>query len=242
VNAWDDLSDKARWYLENFDELALAEMLAGASNQHEKVTAGTPLVCSDERHDAKVAALEAALDGAYRERAQITAWLAALHPAVLAPASDVDESGWQILYVYAGGQQLSWHIHPRDADLYAHVQQVTAEDPRARWDGHTTEQKYDAIRQMCEDAASRCGPACGEQHTYADGCEVKLTARYLGPAVPRCQSCGDAEHRAMSCEEAEQARRPWRDLLADACKRAIECEHTDPNRIGVRLPNSDAQP
>lgn len=28
MTAWDDLSDRARWYLENFDELTLAEMLA----------------------------------------------------------------------------------------------------------------------------------------------------------------------------------------------------------------------
>lgn len=28
MSAWDELSDRARWYLANFDELALAEMLA----------------------------------------------------------------------------------------------------------------------------------------------------------------------------------------------------------------------
>lgn len=85
-------------------------------------------------------------DVAYRERAQLTAWLAALHPAVIAPAPDVDEPGWQILYLYAHGRQMSWHIHPRDAELYTHVERVSADDPRAQWDGHTTEQKYEAIR------------------------------------------------------------------------------------------------
>ncbi|WP_181799431.1 hypothetical protein [Kitasatospora acidiphila] len=95
-------------------------------------------------HEARQRA-ESERDGAYRERAQLLAWLASLYPAVLAPAPDVDEPGWQILYLTASGQQLSWHIHPRDAELFAHVQQVPADDPRAQWDGHTTEQKYQRV-------------------------------------------------------------------------------------------------
>lgn len=85
-------------------------------------------------------------DGAYRERAQLVAWLAAMHEAVIAPAPDVDEPGWQIVYLYAGGWQMSWHIHPDDAHLFLRVEQVPAEHPRAQWDGHSTEQKYNRIR------------------------------------------------------------------------------------------------
>jgi hypothetical protein len=88
---------------------------------------------------------EAERDGAYRERAQLLALLAALHPSVIAPAPDVDEDGWQILYLQIGGKQASWHITPRDAALYAHVEHVPADDRRAQWDGHTTEQKYQHI-------------------------------------------------------------------------------------------------
>lgn len=84
-------------------------------------------------------------DGAYRERAQLLALLASLHPSVIAPAPDVDEDGWQILYLRIGGRQASWHIAPRDAELLAHVQHVPADDSRAQWDGHTTEQKYEHI-------------------------------------------------------------------------------------------------
>jgi hypothetical protein len=98
--------------------------------------------------ETAVDAAEAERDGAYRERAHLTAWLATVHPAVIAPAVDIDEDGWQLLYITVGGCQLSWHIHPRDADLYAHVEHVDPTDPRAQWDGHTTEQKYQAIREM----------------------------------------------------------------------------------------------
>lgn len=86
-------------------------------------------------------------DGAYRERAHLLALLASLHPSVIAPAPDVDEDGWQILYLRIGGKQASWHIAPRDAELFAHVEHVPADDLRAQWDGHTTEQKYEHIGQ-----------------------------------------------------------------------------------------------
>lgn len=103
-----------------------------------------------QRDEAReqLATTEAERDGAYRERAQLVAWLAALHPAVLAPAPDVDEDGWQILYLTAGGQQLSWHIAPADADLFGHVQQVPSDDPRAQWDGHSTAEKYKRIQML----------------------------------------------------------------------------------------------
>jgi hypothetical protein len=89
-------------------------------------------------------------DQAYRERAQLLAWLAALHPAVITPAPDIDEPGWQILYLTAGSSQMSWHIAPTDTELFADVEHVDPDDPRAQWDGHTTGQKYERIRQRVE--------------------------------------------------------------------------------------------
>jgi hypothetical protein len=89
---------------------------------------------------------EAERDGAYRERAHLVALLAALTPgAVITYATDVDEPGWQIVYLNIGGHQASWHISPRDADLFQHVERVEHDDPRGHWDGHTTEEKYAAI-------------------------------------------------------------------------------------------------
>jgi len=87
-------------------------------------------------------------DGAYRERAQLLAWLAALHPssAVITASPDVNEDGWQLLYLVAGGWQMSWHIHPDDAELFRHVTVVDVTDPRAQWDGHGSEQKYERMR------------------------------------------------------------------------------------------------
>lgn len=106
-------------------------------------------------------------DGAYRERAQLLAWLAALHPAVRTLAPDVTEPGWQILYINpTTGGQLSWHIAPRDIELFEHVEYLPANsgDERAVWDGHTTQAKYERIASLTRflaDVAEATGtPPC----------------------------------------------------------------------------------
>src|SRR5690606_39189045 len=38
--------------------------------------------------------------------------------------------------------QLTWHLAPNDLDLFPHVPVVAPDHPRARWDGHTTPEKY----------------------------------------------------------------------------------------------------
>jgi hypothetical protein len=113
------------------------------------------------------------LDTAYRERARLLALLATMTPgAVLAPAPDVTEPGWQILFLTIGGQQCSWHIAPADASLFDHVEYVPATDPRAQWDGHTTDEKYERIAEHAAELALRCGPECAEGHTEAGRCEI----------------------------------------------------------------------
>lgn len=113
-------------------------------------------------------------DGAYRERAHLVALLAAMTDgAVIAPALDIDdEPGWQIAYLTIGGRQASWHISPRDAELFEHVPHVPADDPRARWDGHTTDDKYDGIRQQTVSLWRQCGPECAEMHRFEGRCRA----------------------------------------------------------------------
>jgi hypothetical protein len=112
-------------------------------------------------------------DGAYRERNALVALLAACSDgAVVAPAPDVEEPGWQIAYLYLDGRQASWHFGPRDADLAEPLEHVDAADPRAQWDGHTTEQKYAHIAALTAELMQRCGPACSEKHTESGRCEM----------------------------------------------------------------------
>ncbi|MGW6009675.1 hypothetical protein [Streptomyces sp. NPDC055210] len=82
----------------------------------------------------------------YRERSQLLAWIAALHPSTSVITNSPDEDGRHLLYLTAGGWQMSWHIRPRDIDLFKHVALVDVTDVRAQWDGHGTVQKYERVR------------------------------------------------------------------------------------------------
>ncbi|MEU4172132.1 hypothetical protein AB0F46_35275 [Streptomyces sp. NPDC026665] len=126
-------------------------------------------------------AVEQERDGAYRERTRLEALIAAMTDgSVVAPAPDVDEPGWQILYITIGGRQASWHVSPRDADLVADIEHVAADDPRAQWDGHTTDEKYAHIEACVTALLQTCGPACAEGHTYTGRCEAAPDAQQLG--------------------------------------------------------------
>lgn len=104
-------------------------------------------------------------DQAYLERARITAFLLAqsaeagptsfvIRDIVMTPALDVDEKGWYILFVTIGKYQMSWHISPDQRYMFDWVPLVDKDDPRAQWDGHTTEQKYQWLWSMTMDAVS----------------------------------------------------------------------------------------
>lgn len=99
---------------------------------------------ADRRDRAELA--EAERDQAYRERAQVLAWIASGLPSVVTPAPDVDEPGWLLLFLYPHPDaQLSWHIAPRDVALFADVEHVGPEDSRVQWDGHSSAEKYERI-------------------------------------------------------------------------------------------------
>lgn len=94
-----------------------------------------------------------ALDGAYQERAALLAWIAAglpgddalLIPAPAPDAADGDDS-WAILCMRVLGYQLTWHINPRDFELFRDVAWTVPDDQRVHWDGHSRSEKYARIR------------------------------------------------------------------------------------------------
>jgi hypothetical protein len=83
----------------------------------------------------------------YRERAHLVAHVASLYPSVIA-YSDPSEPEWPVVYVDSPAGQLSWHLSKDDLDLFPHVPVVPADDSRAQWDGHTTEEKYERIGSL----------------------------------------------------------------------------------------------
>jgi hypothetical protein len=106
-----------------------------------------------ERDDAQsdYAVVGSNLNAAYRERAHLVALLAAQYPAEF--REDPEDDEWSIVYIDLPTGQASWHIHPRDVDLFPHVKFGTA----AEWDGHSTEEKYRRIDELARQLAKAGG-------------------------------------------------------------------------------------
>ncbi|WP_199818666.1 hypothetical protein [Streptomyces leeuwenhoekii] len=160
INRYDELSADAERYKRDYLNACktIAAMHAAAVGQDDLgPIRGVVEDVEDVRLRAEQA--EAERDGAYRERAHLVALLAALtDDAVITYAPDIDEPGWQIIYLTIGGRQCSWHIAPRDADLFPHVERVGALDVRALWDGHTTAEKYAHIAAHTAELATEQQP------------------------------------------------------------------------------------
>lgn len=190
-----------------YDTAVLRAQIADAITFHPGNRTGTP----EHRHPVSLILADSVLqhvvpelerlseerDGAYRERAQLLAEFATRYPAVLAPAPDIDEPGWTLLYVTLPTGQASWHQHPADYELFGHVERVQADDPRAQWDGHTTEEKYrriaDLVAQTPEELSDRC-PRC-----QCDDCGGRLDQHT--EAGCSCESCQISPNLACSLAE-----------------------------------------
>lgn len=93
------------------------------------------------------AGIERAKNLAYLERNLLVAFLSKLFPSHLAkhPESDTewDDDWCTIVFIDAPTGQLSWHIHDSEIGLFDHL-----EWEENNWDGHTTEEKYERIREI----------------------------------------------------------------------------------------------
>lgn len=83
------------------------------------------------------------LNEVYRERNALVAFLANLYGGVFIEDSN-DLPGWGIVYIETRYGQMSWHIPPRDFDLFEDVEVVTTHE----WDGHITEEKYGRLAAL----------------------------------------------------------------------------------------------
>jgi hypothetical protein len=83
--------------------------------------------------------------GMYEERAHLVALLAT-HYASLLTFNDPAEPEWGVVYIDTPAGKLSWHIAPGDLHLF--LRTLTVAPDRVKWDGHTTEEKYERIRRL----------------------------------------------------------------------------------------------
>lgn len=71
---------------------------------------------------------------AYRERAQLVAFLSRLFPSHW--TVDPSSPSWPVVCIHSPEGQMCWHIAPEDSDLFR------LPDGPAHYDGHSTEEKY----------------------------------------------------------------------------------------------------
>ncbi|MFB7906624.1 hypothetical protein ACFC1T_09375 [Kitasatospora sp. NPDC056076] len=169
------------------------------------------------------------LDGAYRERVYLCAYLTRFYPSALQPSEDEDPN-WKLLRIYIGRRWLFWHISINDLDLLGHVPDAEENDPDNIWDGHTTEEKY---LHLLEHASNwqRTQPGCApgstdevlpasvlemcESHCYTStACDHSI--RVLGRfgfnrfAAVRSWLCGRCRHTCKFCNAlCQHSCHPW---------------------------------
>ena len=97
-------------------------------------------------------------DGAYAERNILVALLAMIYPSGIAKTAI---EGWEpewhnCVYIdFPWGQQGAWHYHDKEAHLFKDIPQY-----EGKWDGHTTEQKYNGIEHYLLNRGRRCDEKC----------------------------------------------------------------------------------
>lgn len=95
-----------------------------------------------------IESLRATKDAAYAERNRLVALLTKLFPSSLERHDDSDtswEDDWRwIVFVNLPTGQATWHIHDSEISLFAHLPRCLG----AKWDGHTSEQKYERVARV----------------------------------------------------------------------------------------------
>lgn len=142
----------AQAHTQTDEALAMAERWAIAHQRTEE----NSRILRDQLKETKEAWAEAneSRNGAYMERAKVLRMALAVdltrifHSVVMTPAMDVQEPGWWIIFLHSESGQMSWHLSPEQAELFDFVERVKPTDPRAVWDNHTTEQKYQRIDDL----------------------------------------------------------------------------------------------
>jgi hypothetical protein len=85
-------------------------------------------------------------DAAYRERNQVVAALTEFAKAQgwkvgFGKDLDAESPEWStVVFIETPKGQVSWHIHANDRNLF-----TLKVDPEFKWDGHSTEQKYNRL-------------------------------------------------------------------------------------------------
>ena len=134
--------------IENND---LKQELQEAKESVSDLRAATHILASErDAAEARLKALEVRKDGAYLERNKLVSLLSKVFPS---GKKKTAIEGWSknwhgCVYIDLPTGQASWHYHDSQSDLFDHLPEY-----KGTWDGHTTDEKYERIRQFAAGAA-----------------------------------------------------------------------------------------
>lgn len=102
-----------------------------------------------DKREARITELTKEKNGAYTERNRVVALLAKAYPSSLErnPTEIEVKDGWGwIVYIELPSGQVSWHIIDDELPRFSHVKRESG----AKWDGHTTEEKYKRVEEAAK--------------------------------------------------------------------------------------------
>ena len=107
----------------------------------------------------------AAKNNAYSERNKLVAALtkifefdSSIEDHEMVEGQEWDDEWRKVVYINLPSGQVSWHIHASEEPMFAHLQ-----SKGTKWDGHTTEEKYERVAAI-DVTAKKYGGCflCGE--------------------------------------------------------------------------------
>jgi hypothetical protein len=121
----------------------------------------------------RIEKLEAARDGAYTERNRLVAFLASIYPSGVKKTAihGWDEAWHNCVYIDLPVGQASWHYHNDEAHLFAYLPPY-----ENKWDGHTTEEKYERI-SLAANHAKQTDELLADYMKFADALMIQTNSQ-----------------------------------------------------------------
>lgn len=129
-------------------ENQLKEIMAKVNDQYGKTMKELADGPSWKKMEQRIQELEKQKDGAYSERNHLVSALSKIYLSTLERHEESDkdwEDDWRwIVVINLPTGQASWHIHDSELPMFEHLNRNMG----YKWDGHTTEQKYDRLKAL----------------------------------------------------------------------------------------------
>jgi hypothetical protein len=165
----------------------------------------------------RIEELEAARDGAYTERNRLVAFLASIYPSGVKKTAihGWDEAWHNCVYIDLPVGQASWHYHNDEAHLFAHLPPY-----ENKWDGHTTEEKYERI-SLAANHAKQTDELLADYMKFADALMIQTNSQ--NKRIEKLEAALRNVTTAWDVWQKEKDSNSFTELFASMCEaKALE--------------------